>query len=122
MPPTTLGMFVAANLGWPQVFVLLNGAYFVLHYMFASQTAHVGALYSAFLAMSLSTGIPGVLAALTLGVMSNLFGSLTHYGSGQGAVYYGAGYLNLKEVFKYGAIFGFGKCRSLRSRYLELNS
>ncbi len=99
---------VAANLGWPQVFVLLNGAYFVLHYMFASQTAHVGALYSAFLAMSLSTGIPGVLAALTLGVMSNLFGSLTHYGSGQGAVYYGAGYLNLKEVFKYGAIFGFG--------------
>jgi DASS family divalent anion:Na+ symporter len=23
-------------------------------------------------------------------------------------VYYGAGYLNLKEVFKYGAIFGFG--------------
>lgn len=28
---------VAANMGWPQVFVLLNGAYFVLHYMFASQ-------------------------------------------------------------------------------------
>lgn len=97
---------VAANMGWPQVFVLLNAAYFVLHYMFASQTAHVGALYSAFLAMCLSTGVPGVLAALSLGVMSNLFGSLTHYGSGQGAVYYGAGYLDLKEVFKYGAIMG----------------
>lgn len=97
---------VAANLGWPVVFVLLNAAYFVLHYMFASQTAHVGALYSAFLAMMLSTGVPGVLAALTLGVMSNLFGSLTHYGSGQGAVYYGAGYLNLKEVFTYGGIMG----------------
>ena len=97
---------VAANMGWPQVFLLLNAAYFVLHYMFASQTAHVGALYSAFLAMCLSTGVPGVLAALSLGVMSNLFGSLTHYGSGQGAVYYGAGYLDLKEVFKYGAIMG----------------
>jgi DASS family divalent anion:Na+ symporter len=97
---------VAANLGWQSVFVLLNAAYFVLHYMFASQTAHVGALYSAFLAMMLSTGVPGVLAALTLGVMSNLFGSLTHYGSGQGAVYYGAGYLTLNEVFKYGAIMG----------------
>ena len=97
---------VAASLGWPTVFVLLNAAYFVLHYMFASQTAHVGALYSAFLAMMLSTGVPGVLAALTLGVMSNLFGSLTHYGSGQGAVYYGAGYLTLNEVFKYGGIMG----------------
>lgn len=96
----------SANLGWPAVFVVLNGAYFVLHYMFASQTAHVGALYSAFLAMMLSTGVPGILAALTLGVMSNLFGSLTHYGSGQGAVYFGAGYLTLPEVFKYGAILG----------------
>jgi len=97
---------VAANMGWPVAFVLLNASYFVLHYMFASQTAHVGALYSAFLAMMISTGVPGVLAALTLGVMSNLFGSLTHYGSGQGAVYYGAGYLTLAEVFKYGSIMG----------------
>jgi DASS family divalent anion:Na+ symporter len=97
---------VAANMGWPVVFALLNGAYFVLHYMFASQTAHVGALYSAFLAMMLSTGVPGILGALTLGFMSNLFGSLTHYGSGQGAVYYGAGYLTLNEVFKYGAVMG----------------
>jgi DASS family divalent anion:Na+ symporter len=97
---------VAANMGWPIVFLLLNAAYFILHYMFASQTAHVGALYSAFLAMMLSTGVPGVLAALSLGFMSNLFGSLTHYGSGQGAVYYGAGYLTLNEVFKYGAVMG----------------
>lgn len=98
---------LAASLGWPTVFVLLSFGYFVLHYMFASQTAHVGALYSAFLAMMLSTGVPGVIAALTLGFMSNLFGSLTHYGSGQGAVYYGAGYLTLPEVFKYGALMGF---------------
>lgn len=28
---------VAANLGWPAVFGLLNVAYYVLHYMFASQ-------------------------------------------------------------------------------------
>ncbi len=30
---------VAANLGWKPVFFLLNGAYFVLHYMFASQVS-----------------------------------------------------------------------------------
>eukprot|EP00887_Chlorella_sp_A99_P001863 scaffold19.g1863.t1 len=91
------GKLVAANLGWPAVFGLLNVAYF---------TAHVGALYSAFLAMMLATGVPPVLGALALGFMSNLFGSITHYGSGQGAVYYGAGYLTLKEVFSYGALVG----------------
>ena len=39
-----------------QVFGLLSVVYFALHYMFASQTAHVGALYSAFLAMMISAG------------------------------------------------------------------
>ena len=50
------GRLAAMNLGWPAVFGVLNAAYFGLHYMFASQTAHVGALYAAFLAMMLSAG------------------------------------------------------------------
>ena len=45
------------NLGWPAVFGLLNAAYFGLHYMFASQTAHVSALYAAFLAMMMAAGV-----------------------------------------------------------------
>ena len=136
-----------ANLGWPAVFGLLNVAYYVLHYMFASQvgrvccmilalvccmswhllctrpvqlwplrpalhrpqlgcdvtlvfwaatagttanrlsatdplpgsainrllqTAHVGALYSAFLAMMITTGVPPVIAALSLGKLAVL--------------------------------------------------
>lgn len=44
------------NMGWPAVMGLLSLAYYGLHYMFASQTAHVGALYSAFLAMMLTAG------------------------------------------------------------------
>lgn len=95
----------AANLGWQPVFGLLSLVYFGLHYMFASQTAHVGALYSAFLAMMLSAGVPGTMAALALAYLSNLFGSITHYSSGQGAVYIGSGYLELKDVFMYGALF-----------------
>ena len=51
------GKLTAMNLGWQPVFGLLNLAYFGLHYMFASQTAHVGALYAAFLAMMLSAGV-----------------------------------------------------------------
>ena len=48
----------AMNMGWPAVFGLLNVVYFGLHYMFASQTAHVGALYAAFLAMMVASGAP----------------------------------------------------------------
>lgn len=60
-----------------------------MHYLFASQTAHVGALYSAFLAMNLAAGVPPLLAVLALGYSTNLFGALTHYSSGQAAVYFG---------------------------------
>jgi len=51
------GKLTAMNLGWPAVFGLLNLVYFGLHYIFASQTAHVGALYAAFLAMMVASGI-----------------------------------------------------------------
>jgi len=51
-----------------------------------------------------SAGVPGVLAALSLAYVSNLFGSIAHYSSGQGAVYYGANFLSLKEVFSVGGI------------------
>lgn len=77
------------NLSWPAAFGVLQAAYFFIHYLFASQTGHVGALYSAFLAMHLASGVPAVLAALALAYNTNLFGALTHYSSGQAAVYYG---------------------------------
>ncbi|KAJ7569464.1 hypothetical protein O6H91_01G079300 [Diphasiastrum complanatum] len=92
------------SLSWPAAFGILQGAYFLIHYLFASQTGHVGALYSAFLAMHLAAGVPAVLAALALAYNTNLFGALTHYSSGQAAVYYGAGYVQLPDVFKFGAI------------------
>lgn len=92
------------SLSWPAAFCVLQAAYFFIHYLFASQTGHVGALYSAFLAMNLAAGVPGVLAALALAYNTNLFGALTHYSSGQAAVYYGAGYVDLPDVFKVGFV------------------
>ncbi|CAD5171408.1 unnamed protein product [Musa acuminata subsp. malaccensis] len=92
------------SLSWPAALSVLQASYFLIHYLFASQTAHVGALYSAFLAMHLAAGVPGALAALALAYNTNLFGSLTHYSSGQAAVYYGAGYVELPDVFRLGFI------------------
>ncbi|KAK4802565.1 hypothetical protein SAY86_000768 [Trapa natans] len=92
------------SLTWPIAFVVLEVVYFFIHYLFASQTGQVGALYSAFLAMHVAAGVPSVLAALALAYNTNLFGALTHYSSGQAAVYYGAGYINLPDVFKIGFV------------------
>eukprot|EP01026_Neomeris_dumetosa_P043776 TRINITY_DN36780_c1_g1_i2.p1 TRINITY_DN36780_c1_g1~~TRINITY_DN36780_c1_g1_i2.p1 ORF type:complete len:537 (-),score=49.51 TRINITY_DN36780_c1_g1_i2:244-1854(-) len=99
------GMLTSSAMSWPQLFVALHLVYYYIHYMFASQTAHVGAMYSAFLVLMLASGVPPVLAALSLGFSSNLFGAMAHYSSGQAAVYYGAGYLKLDSVFKAGFIF-----------------
>ncbi|MFS7979239.1 putative solute carrier family 13 [Helianthus anomalus] len=90
------------SLSWPVAFGVLQAVYFLIHYMFASQTGHVGALYPAFLAMHIAAGVPRVLAALALAYNTNLFGALTHYSSGQAAVYFGAGYVDLPDIFRIG--------------------
>lgn len=84
------------SLHWFGAFCVLQAAYFFIHYLFASQTGHVAALYSAFLGMCLASKVPGLFAALALGYNTNLFGALTHYSSGQAAVYYGG---NLVEAY-----------------------
>lgn len=94
---------VSLSLSWPLELLLLQLAYFAIHYMFASQTGHVGALYAAFLAMHLASGVPGGLSALALAYNTSLFGALTHYSSGQAAVYFGGivclTYFNLAIFF-----------------------
>mmetsp|Transcript_9182 Transcript_9182/g.23563 ORF Transcript_9182/g.23563 Transcript_9182/m.23563 type:complete len:565 (+) Transcript_9182:247-1941(+) len=94
------------NMGWPAVFVGLHTAYFLLHYLFASQTAQLAALGAAFLATMIGAGTPPILAALTIPFHTNLFGAITHYASGQAAVYYGSGYYDMKTTFRVGAIIG----------------
>eukprot|EP00873_Tetraselmis_striata_P037103 jgi/Tetstr1/457367/TSEL_043970.t1 len=93
----------AMQLGWMQAFGILHVGYYILHYFFASQTAHVGALYTAFLGMMMAAGAPPVLAALTLGFNTNLFGGMTHFASGQSAVYFGTGHVELAQLWKQGA-------------------
>ncbi|MED0679858.1 anion permease [Aneurinibacillus thermoaerophilus] len=79
----------------PMVALLVLGmAYFYSHYLFASATAHVSAMYAAFLAVSLTVGAPGMFAALMLAFFSNLFGSITHYGFGPAPILFGPGYVS----------------------------
>ncbi|XP_022941593.1 LOW QUALITY PROTEIN: dicarboxylate transporter 2.1, chloroplastic-like [Cucurbita moschata] len=102
MSNSVADLLKSMSLSWPAALAILQVLYFFVHYLFASQTGHVAALYSAFLAMHLAAKVPGVLAALALAYNTNLFGALTHYSSGQAAVYYGGGFVELRDVFKVG--------------------
>ncbi len=81
-------------LSWISAVGILVVAYLYIHYAFASMTAHVTALYPAFLTAAVATGAPGLMAALPLAFFSNLNAGLTHYGTGSAPVYFSAGYVS----------------------------
>jgi DASS family divalent anion:Na+ symporter len=92
------------HLDWRFSLTILALIYFYTHYFFASATAHVSSMYSAFLVVALATGAPPMLAAMLLAVVSSLCGGLTHYGTGSAPVYFGAGYLPVAEWWRTGGI------------------
>jgi DASS family divalent anion:Na+ symporter len=91
---------------WPWLVALtaLAAIYFYVHYAFASMTAHVTALFPAFLAVAIAAGAPPYLAALIFAYSSNLNGSLTHYATGPSPIYYGSGYIELPTWWKLGLV------------------
>lgn len=50
-------ILTSLNMSWQPIFGLLHLVFFGVHYVFASQTAHVGALYGAFLTLMISAGM-----------------------------------------------------------------
>lgn len=85
---------------WLVAFCVLSLAYFYVHYLFASNTAQITAMYAVFLATAIAAGAPPIFAALALGFIGNLFGALTHYASGPAAVIAGSGYVPVSEWFR----------------------
>jgi DASS family divalent anion:Na+ symporter len=96
------GLF--GGVSWTVGFVALSLIYFYSHYFFASNTAHVSAMYAPFLGVALAMGAPLVLAALVLGFFSNLFSSMTHYGTGPAPVLFGAGFVDVKDWWRVGFV------------------
>lgn len=82
---------------------VMVASYFFIHYFFASQTAHAASLFAAFLSMIVGAGGAGLPTTLLLGAITNLFGTITHYASGQSVIYYNAGYVSLAEFWRLGA-------------------
>lgn len=89
---------------WVVTLAILFVVYLYVHYGFASMTAHVTAVYPAFLAVAVAAGAPPYLAALGLAYLSNLCGSITHYATGTSPIYFGAGYVSQGKWWQIGFI------------------
>ena len=94
----------SAGLSWLTAFILLALIYVYSHYAFASVSAHIGAMYAAFLAVAVAVGTPPLLAAIAFASLSNLMIPLTHYGGGAAPILYGAGYVPQGKWWQLGFI------------------
>src|SRR5262249_44222808 len=79
------------------LYLLVGAIYFSSHYLFASATAHIGALYPIALTLLVTGGLMPFSAAIALAGLSSLYGCLTQYAIGSGPVMFGAGYLSQAE-------------------------
>ncbi len=95
---------LVAGTSWVKSFLILSLIYFYSHYLFASNTAHISSMYAAFLSVAIAVGTPPTLAALVLAFFSNLFSSMTHYGTGPAPVLFGSGYVEMRTWWKLGGL------------------
>jgi len=89
------------------VLFLFVALFYFLHYMFASTTAHTTALLPVFLAVAVTVPdmpirIISILFCYTIGIM----GTLTPYATGPAPIYYGSGYIEGRDFWRLGLIFG----------------
>ncbi|MGL4859399.1 MAG: DASS family sodium-coupled anion symporter [Enterobacteriaceae bacterium] len=94
----------ARGLSWISATAILLLIYFYTHYFFASTTAHITAMFAAFLTAGIALGAPPMLLALLLAYASSLMMSLTHYGTGTAPIIFGSGYVTLREWWITGAV------------------
>ncbi|EDZ62614.1 membrane transport protein [Sulfurimonas gotlandica GD1] len=95
---------MVVGLDWPVVYVGLTIAYVLIHYFFVSQTAQMLALFSVFLSVAISAGVPPELMALMLLFATNFNAIITPQGSSANVIYAGSGYLEPGEIYKVGGI------------------
>jgi len=108
---TWMGELISTNLQGmaPETMaIMLVILFFVLHYFFASTTAHTTALLPLFMATAAPLVPPEMLPKLALMLAGSLglMGIITPYATGPSPIWYGAGYINQARWWALGAIFG----------------
>lgn len=85
------------GLNWVGATTLLVLVYLYSHYMFASTTAHITAMFGAFYAAGIALGAPPMAFALLLAAVSSIMMTLTHYATGTSPIIFGSGYTTLGQ-------------------------
>ncbi len=92
------------GLGWPMLFAIALGFYYYAHYAFASITAHLLAMYPAFLAILLAKGAPIGLVSFAFVCFVCMSAGLTHYGTTPAPMFYGHGYVPFRTWWRVGFV------------------
>jgi L-tartrate/succinate antiporter len=86
---------------------MLVAFFFLVHYLFASLTAHTAAVLPAVLAAGAALpGMPVRPLALLLMYSIGLMGVLTPYATGPAPVFFGSGFIGRKDFWTLGLLFG----------------
>ncbi|WP_337997557.1 DASS family sodium-coupled anion symporter [Oleispirillum naphthae] len=84
---------------WMTAFIVLCLGYVYVHYMFATASGHVAALFVPFTATAIAAGTPPLMAAMAFGILSNLMWGITEYAGGPGPIYFAQGYFQRPRFY-----------------------
>lgn len=94
------------GMSWLPLLLIALTIYFYAHYAFASITAHLLAMYPAFLALLAAQGAPLALVVFSFACFANLSAGLTHYGTTPAPMFFSHGYVSMKDWWRVGAVIG----------------
>lgn len=95
---------VFSGMEWPALLALSVLIYFYAHYAFASITAHLLAMYPAFLALLAAKGAPLGIVVFSFACSANLSAGLTNYGTTPSPMFFAHGYVPFATWWRIGAI------------------
>ena len=88
------------GLDWVTTFLILGFAYIYLHYVFATASGHVAAMYVPFASVAIAAGAPAPMVAICFAIFSNFMWGITEYAGGPGPIYFGQGYFERPRFYK----------------------
>ena len=103
--PTEFAKAVGASLSglnWYPLLLIALLIYFFAHYAFASITAHMLAMFPAFVAVLIAQGAPPGLTAFGFAIFTSLSAGLTNYGTTPAPMFFAQGYVEMKDWWRIG--------------------
>jgi len=93
-----------SGLAWLPLLLITLLLFYYSHYLFASITAMMRAMYSPFLALLAAKGAPLGLAVFSFACFANLSAGLTNYGTTPSPMFFAQGYVALKDWWRLGFV------------------